>query len=93
MLDDLGNRQVNELHLEAGHKLNGSFIREGLVDELLVYLAAKMLGGGRGMAAFGPVGALAGALPLRITTLDRVGPDIRITARSLPTASRIPRLQ
>ncbi len=44
MLADLASKGVNELHVEAGSKLNGSFIREGLVDELLAYLAPCMLG-------------------------------------------------
>ncbi|MEQ1658787.1 MAG: bifunctional diaminohydroxyphosphoribosylaminopyrimidine deaminase/5-amino-6-(5-phosphoribosylamino)uracil reductase RibD, partial [Hylemonella sp.] len=39
MLQDLATREINELHVEAGHKLNGSLVREGLVDEFLVYLA------------------------------------------------------
>ena len=47
--------EVNELHVEAGHKLNGSLLREGLVDELLVYLAPKLIGAGREMATFGPL--------------------------------------
>ena len=55
MLADLAQRGVNELHVEAGHKLNASLLREGLVDELLVYLAPKLLGIGREMAAFGPL--------------------------------------
>jgi hypothetical protein len=46
---------VNELHLEAGHKLNGSFLREGLVDECLLYLAPKLLGQGAGLSNFGPL--------------------------------------
>ena len=47
MLADLAARGINELHVEAGHKLNGSLLRAGLVDELLVYLAPKLLGAGR----------------------------------------------
>ena len=39
MLAELGRRGINELHVEAGVKLNGSLVREGCVDELLVYLA------------------------------------------------------
>ncbi len=65
MLSDLAARGVNELHVEAGHKLNGSFVREGLVDEFLLYLAPKMLGQGRGLAAFGPLERLEDALELR----------------------------
>lgn len=41
---------MNELHVEAGNKLNGSLVREGLVDEMLVYLAPTLLGPGLGMA-------------------------------------------
>jgi len=81
MLDDLGSRGMNELHVEAGHKLNGSFLREGLVDEFLIYLAPKMLGQGRGLAAFGPLERLEDALELRFHCIERVGDDLRIVAR------------
>ncbi len=81
MLDDLAVREVNELHVEAGHKLNGSLVREGLVDEFLIYLAPKLLGAGREMAAFGPLAALADAVPLQWKSADRIGDDLRIVAR------------
>jgi diaminohydroxyphosphoribosylaminopyrimidine deaminase/5-amino-6-(5-phosphoribosylamino)uracil reductase len=81
MLLDLGRREINELHVEAGHQLNGSFIREGLVDELLVYLAPKLIGQGRGMASFGPLTNLDEALPLDFKSAEMVGPDLRLIAR------------
>lgn len=81
MLRDLGQREINELHVEAGHKLNGSLIRAGLVDEFLVYLAPKLVGEGAGMADFGPLTELAGALPLEFKSTAMVGPDLRILAR------------
>lgn len=82
MLRDLAARgEVNELHVEAGHKLNGSLVREGLVDEFLVYLAPKMLGEGRGIAAFGPLEALSSAPQLDFRDVSPVGPDLRIVAR------------
>ena len=82
MLLDLGQREVNELHLEAGHKLNGSFIREGLVDELLLYLAPLLLGsGGHGMAGFGPLQKLDDGTKLAFHSIDPVGEDLRIVAR------------
>ncbi|MDO8699947.1 MAG: bifunctional diaminohydroxyphosphoribosylaminopyrimidine deaminase/5-amino-6-(5-phosphoribosylamino)uracil reductase RibD [Rhodoferax sp.] len=81
MLRDLGQREINELHVEAGHKLNGSLIREGLADEFLVYLAPKLVGEGAGMADFGPLTELAGALPLEFKSTTMVGPDLRILAR------------
>lgn len=81
LLADLAARGVNELHVEAGFKLNGSLLREGLVDEFLVYLAPKLLGGGRGMVHIGPLQELAGAVPLEFSDVERVGPDLRIVAR------------
>ena len=81
LLDDLGQRGVNELHIEAGHKLNASLLREGLVDELLVYLAPRLLGLGREMAAFGPLQTLAEALQFEFTQVARIGADLRILAR------------
>ena len=81
MLRDLASRGVNELHVEAGSKLNGSFVREGLVDEMLVYLAPTLLGPGFGLAQWGPLDSLAQGLALSFTSAERVGPDLRIVAR------------
>ena len=90
MLQDLAAREVNELHVEAGHKLNGSLLREGLVDELLVYLAPALLGAGRPMAAFGPLGQLADRLELAFLSADRVGPDLRIRATRTVQSAHAP---
>jgi diaminohydroxyphosphoribosylaminopyrimidine deaminase/5-amino-6-(5-phosphoribosylamino)uracil reductase len=87
-LADLAEREVNEVHVEAGHKLNGSLLREGLVDELLVYLAPKLLGDGREMAAIGTLPGLDAAVALELRSVDRVGPDLRLLARVVPTSSR-----
>jgi len=81
LLQDLARREVNELHLEAGHKLNGSFLREGLVDECLLYLAPTLLGQGAGLSNFGPLAHLADGLALHYVSVDRVGEDLRIVAR------------
>lgn len=82
MLKDLATRGVNELHVEAGHKLNGSFVRERLVDEMLVYMAPQLLGAGsRGVAHWGPLETLEDALPLEFHSIDRIGPDLRLLAR------------
>ncbi|WP_198088071.1 bifunctional diaminohydroxyphosphoribosylaminopyrimidine deaminase/5-amino-6-(5-phosphoribosylamino)uracil reductase RibD [Variovorax sp. E3] len=85
LLKDLAARGVNELHVESGHKLNGSLLREGCVDELLVYLAPKLIGSGLDIAshlhAGGPLTSLAGALPLEFKSVDLLGPDLRVVAR------------
>lgn len=87
LLADLGRRGINELHLEAGHRLNGSFLKEGLVDELLVYLAPKLLGAGRDMAAFGPLERLADGLDFEFLDMAPVGADIRLRLRAAGRAT------
>src|SRR5215207_8805999 len=62
MLADLGRRGINELHAEAGEKLNASLLAAGLVDELLVYAAPRLIGSGRGLAALAPIRRLDEAL-------------------------------
>jgi len=81
VLADLAARGVNELHVEAGERLNGSFLREGLVDELLVYLAPKLLGTGRGMFLGPQLERLQDADALTFVGVDRVGGDLRVVAR------------
>lgn len=81
MLKDLGAKHINEVHVEAGHKLNGSLLREGLVDELLTYLAPKLIGQGRGMTNLGPFTSLNDAKDLSFHEVTQIGPDLRILAR------------
>ena len=81
MLTDLARREVNELHVEAGEKLNGSLLREGLVDELLVYIAPRLLGQGRGIAALGPLASLAQGLDFEFVDVERIGADLRLRLR------------
>jgi diaminohydroxyphosphoribosylaminopyrimidine deaminase/5-amino-6-(5-phosphoribosylamino)uracil reductase len=81
MLAALAQRGFNELHVEAGHKLNGSFVREGLVDEFLIYLAPTLMGLGRELAAFGPLEHMQDRMALRFVNVTPVGDDLRIVAR------------
>lgn len=83
LLTMLAGRGVNELHVEAGHKLNGSLLREGLVDELLLYFAPTLIGSGREMFPLPEITDFAGRRDLKILDLRRVGTDIRILARPL----------
>ncbi|MEP6739375.1 MAG: bifunctional diaminohydroxyphosphoribosylaminopyrimidine deaminase/5-amino-6-(5-phosphoribosylamino)uracil reductase RibD [Caldimonas sp.] len=87
MLADLGARGINELHVEAGEKLNASLLRSGLVDELLVYVAPSLLGNGRGLAAFGPIESLDGRLAFAFHGVERVGDDLRLVLRPRPANS------
>jgi diaminohydroxyphosphoribosylaminopyrimidine deaminase/5-amino-6-(5-phosphoribosylamino)uracil reductase len=82
MLEDLARRGVNELHVEAGFRLNGSLVREGCVDEFLVYLNPSFLGdGAQGMLDLPAVGALDERLKLKLVSVERLGEDLRILAR------------
>lgn len=83
MLEELGRRGINELHVEAGFKLNGSLVREGCVDEFLVYLNPSLLGDeAQGMVALAQAASLDARTRLRLVSVERVGDDIRILART-----------
>lgn len=81
LLADLAARGINELHIEAGSKLNGAFVREDLIDEWLVYVAPRLLGAGRDLANFGPLASLADAVALRFCSALRIGDDLRLLLR------------
>ena len=81
MLADLAQRGINELHVEAGEKLNASLLSAGLVDELLVYVAPRLVGSGRGLAALAPIARLDEALGFVFTRVDAVGDDLRLILR------------
>lgn len=81
LLQELAQRELNELHVEAGAGLNGALLQAGLVDELLVYLAPKLLGPGSDMARLNPLATLEESMPLNFTACDMLGPDLRLVAR------------
>jgi diaminohydroxyphosphoribosylaminopyrimidine deaminase/5-amino-6-(5-phosphoribosylamino)uracil reductase len=73
---------VNEVHAEAGFKLNGSLLREGLVDELLLYLAPCLIGhAASGLFNLPELTSLEGKQQLAIRDVRQIGRDIRILAR------------
>ncbi len=82
MLEELARRGVNELHVEGGFKLNGSLVREGCVDEFLIYLNPSLLGdSAQGMVDLAEVVSLDQRVALKIRSVDRIGGDLRIIAR------------
>jgi diaminohydroxyphosphoribosylaminopyrimidine deaminase / 5-amino-6-(5-phosphoribosylamino)uracil reductase len=82
VLKELAERNVNELHVEAGYKLNGSLLREGCVDELLVYLAPSLLGSdSMSMFNLAAPAKLDERVHLEYHSIDRIGSDLRILAR------------
>jgi len=82
LMEELGRRELNEVHVEAGTKLNGSLLEAGVVDELLVYLAPSVIGdSGRGMFHLPEITELSQASALKIREVESVGADLRILAR------------
>lgn len=82
LMRELAARGVNELHVEAGFKLNGSLLSEGLVDELLLYLAPNLIGdASRGLFNLPELASLADKRALTWHDIRQVGTDLRVLAR------------
>ncbi|RPH67579.1 MAG: bifunctional diaminohydroxyphosphoribosylaminopyrimidine deaminase/5-amino-6-(5-phosphoribosylamino)uracil reductase RibD [Burkholderiales bacterium] len=81
LLRELARRGINELHVEAGYRLNGSLLREDCIDELLVYMAPTLLGNSMGLADLQAPESLDKRLVLHWQSVDRVGDDLRLIAR------------
>ena len=78
----LAAREVNEVLVECGPRLAGGFLHAGLVDELVVYTAAKLLGDtARGLVHLPGLERLADHVALQFTSAEFLGPDLKITAR------------
>ncbi|MFN3375458.1 MAG: bifunctional diaminohydroxyphosphoribosylaminopyrimidine deaminase/5-amino-6-(5-phosphoribosylamino)uracil reductase RibD [Burkholderiaceae bacterium] len=81
LLQDLAQRGVNELHIEAGAGLNGAWLAADLVDELLLYVAPRIVGPGRPLALWGPLTRLDQARDFEWLSCEQVGRDLRLVAR------------
>jgi len=83
-LRDLAERGVRRLYVEGGPTLASAFLRAGLVDEVLVYLAPLLLGGPRLALDDVGVGTIAQGLRLTIRSVEPLGTDLLVTARPVP---------
>jgi len=87
VIEHLGSLEVNDVWVEAGAGLNGALLHEGLIDELIVYMAPKLLGASaRGMFETPTLESLADGYALGFGDVRTIGGDLRITAR----VSRVP---
>jgi diaminohydroxyphosphoribosylaminopyrimidine deaminase/5-amino-6-(5-phosphoribosylamino)uracil reductase len=96
VLQWLAGVPVNEVHVEAGPRLNGSLLAAGLVDELLVYVGGCLLGQGiQPLAVLPRIERLGQAIRLRLTDARLIDTDLRVIARDIsalpPTAASTPR--
>jgi len=77
----LAEREINDVMVEAGAKLNGALIQAGLIDELVIYMAPKLLGdSGQGLFHLPTLQKMSQHIALNITDIRPVGSDWRITA-------------
>ncbi len=82
LLTELGVRECNDVLVEAGPRLAGSFVREDLVDQFVFYLAPSLLGSAaRGMFDLPGLEKMADKVQLEFVEVRDVGPDLRVQAR------------
>jgi diaminohydroxyphosphoribosylaminopyrimidine deaminase/5-amino-6-(5-phosphoribosylamino)uracil reductase len=80
-LKALDARGLRHLFLEGGPTLAGGFLRAGLVDRVVAYLAPTILGAGTAALADPGVTTLAQAHRFRFDDIETIGPDVRLMAR------------
>lgn len=80
LVRELAQRHCNEVLVEAGATLAGNFLRRGLLDEIIVYMAPKLLGSNARPAFDLPLETMSASLALKIKDIRAVGRDWRITA-------------
>ena len=81
LMDELARREINEIMVEAGSELNGALLAAGLIDELIIYMAPKIMGdGAKGLFHLPALSTMAQNVDLQITDIRAVGCDWRITA-------------
>lgn len=84
LMMQLAKKNVNSIWVEAGPTLAGALLKLGLVDELIVYIAPKLLGdSARGLVNFPPLAALSDAPKFEFTDVTKVGNDLRVRLRPI----------
>jgi diaminohydroxyphosphoribosylaminopyrimidine deaminase/5-amino-6-(5-phosphoribosylamino)uracil reductase len=82
VIEHLGKLEINDVWVEAGAGFNGALLQEGLIDELIIYMAPRLLGdSARGMFSVPALESLASGWNLVFDDFRKIGADLRITAR------------
>ena len=84
LLQNLAQREINELHVEAGGKLNAALLQQGLVNEILAYIAPVLLGAGQPLAASPALQPLQHAPHWHLQQMAQIGNDARLQLRRQP---------
>ncbi|OUR86163.1 riboflavin biosynthesis protein RibD [Marinomonas sp. 42_23_T18] len=78
-LETLADQGINEVLVETGAVLAGSFLQEGLVDEVVVYMAPKLLGSNARPLMQLPLASMSEAVDLEMVNLRQIGKDLKLT--------------
>ncbi|KLU20007.1 5-amino-6-(5-phosphoribosylamino)uracil reductase, partial [Proteus mirabilis] len=79
LMMQLGKRNINTVWVESGAHFAGALLEAGLVDELIIYIAPKILGNdARGLFALSPLSSLSEAPEFTVDSLQQIGSDIRV---------------
>ncbi|MDN4493431.1 bifunctional diaminohydroxyphosphoribosylaminopyrimidine deaminase/5-amino-6-(5-phosphoribosylamino)uracil reductase RibD [Ureibacillus aquaedulcis] len=82
MLDELYKLGITDVLVEGGAEINASFLRGGLINKVLLYMAPKILGGRNSKTPFAgtDIESIDEALQLEFDSIEQIGPDLCITA-------------
>ena len=89
-LKALDDRGVRHVLLEGGPTLAGAFVEARCVDEVIAYIAPKLLGAGPAGLGDAGIDTIGEAVTLELDDVVRIGPDIKVTARPIWTAHTVP---
>ncbi|MBG3011734.1 bifunctional diaminohydroxyphosphoribosylaminopyrimidine deaminase/5-amino-6-(5-phosphoribosylamino)uracil reductase RibD [Proteus faecis] len=79
LMMQLGKRNINTVWVESGAHFAAALLEAGLVDELIIYIAPKILGNdARGLFALSPLSSLSEAPEFTVDSLQQIGSDIRV---------------
>lgn len=82
LMSELAKREINDVLIEAGHQLNGGLLKAGLIDELVIYMAPKLMGNNaKGLFHLPALKKMSECIDLTISDIRAVGCDWRITAK------------
>ncbi|MCD8339219.1 MAG: bifunctional diaminohydroxyphosphoribosylaminopyrimidine deaminase/5-amino-6-(5-phosphoribosylamino)uracil reductase RibD [Burkholderiales bacterium] len=82
LMAELGKREINEVHVEAGPRLNGALVKDNLIDEFLIYVAPMFIGDGIRLLDLPQCKSLAEAPRMKIVSADLLNTDLRIRLRA-----------
>ena len=82
ILQWLGSKKITSLFVEGGSTVLASFLESGCFQEVIMYMAPKLLGGQNSLSSFGGIGAerIAQSKQLHFKKIEQIGPDLKIIA-------------